>query len=175
MPAPLWPGAPAVCGPTSALCPAAWSPVPVGATATRATPAPGETLCDDVLPVLGLTVTDAAQALSSVTGSSASRLKSASEQVKHPDDCSQAHPLDACVTHPGAAHSQINCSKKQERLPPLMNGKSANFNLKNEAIYSKIAPNAAEKRLWGCGRAIFQVFLRYFYDEKWPYRLFIRR
>jgi len=56
-----------------------------------------------------------------------------------------------------------------------LKGKNAHFNLKNEAIYSKIAPNAAEKRPWGCWRAIFQVFLRYFYDEKWPYRLFKRR
>ena len=47
-----------------------------------------------------------------------------------------------------------------------MNGKSANFNLKNEAIYSKIAPNAAEKQPWEGWRANFQVFLRYFYDEK---------
>ena len=53
-----------------------------------------------------------------------------------------------------------------------MNGKSAHFNLKNEAIYSKIAPNAAEKRPWGCWRTIFQVFGGYFYDEKRPYRLF---
>ena len=56
-----------------------------------------------------------------------------------------------------------------------MNGKNAHFNLKNEAIYSKVAPNAAEKRPWEGWWAIFQVFLSYFDDEKWPYRPFIRR
>ena len=47
-----------------------------------------------------------------------------------------------------------------------MIGVNANFNLKNEAIYSKIAPNAAEKRPWGSWRVIFQVFLMYFDNEK---------
>ena len=52
-----------------------------------------------------------------------------------------------------------------------MKRKNAHFNLKNEAFYSKIAPNSAEKQPWGYWWAIFQVFLMYFYDEKWPYRL----
>ena len=56
-----------------------------------------------------------------------------------------------------------------------MNGENAHFNLKNEAIYSKSAPNAAEKRPWGSWWAIFRVFLSYFDDEKWLYRPFIRR
>ena len=56
-----------------------------------------------------------------------------------------------------------------------MIGKSANFNLKNAAIYSKIAPNAAEKRPWGCWRGVFQVFWGYFHDEKWLWSLFLRR
>ena len=56
-----------------------------------------------------------------------------------------------------------------------MNGKSANFNLKNAAIYSKIAPNAAEKRPWDCWRGVFQVFWGYFHDQKWLWIIFVRR
>ena len=55
---------------------------------------------------------------------------------------------------------------------PFTKGKSANFILKKASFSSKITPNAAEKRAWGRWHGIFQVFVAYFYDEKWPYRLF---
>ena len=60
------------------------------------------------------------------------------------------------------------CFKKQERSAPFMKGKSANFILKKALFSSKITPNAAEKRAWGCWHDVFHVFVAYFYDEKWP-------